>query len=198
MMPITDMTAHATAKRRRRSWQSTTAIVLHQTACEMGESPSRFVGSAAHFFVTRKGKIIQIHPIDSLTWHSNATSVGGVGIEIDGHYAGVEGDLRTYWHPTDSPERTPLHPSPAQIASSLELVRYIVHEVAAHGGQIEHVLAHRQSSATRRSDPGSEIWQAVAMPIMLELGLDDGGDGWKVGSGRAIPREWDSRRTSKY
>lgn len=196
-MSIVDATHLADAKRYPRAWDKITAIVLHQTGCVMGERYARFIHGAPHYFVTRRGVVIQIHPLDVMTGHANGLNPGGVGIEIDGMFCGVEGDASTFWRPKGS-KAIPMHPTPQQVDAALELCRWIVRDVRQHGGKVKHILAHRQSSGTRRSDPGSEIWQMVAMPIMLELGLDDGGDGFKTGSGRAIPREWDARRNAKY
>jgi hypothetical protein len=78
-------------------------------------------------------------------------------------------------------------------------VRWICDEVARHGGRIAKLVAHRQSSDTRESDPGSALWQRVAMPLHQALGLDDGGPSFVVGNGRPIPEKWDSsRRGVKY
>jgi N-acetyl-anhydromuramyl-L-alanine amidase AmpD len=193
-----DVTAMATARRWARPWTRCTAIVLHQTACLLGERPERFVSSAAHFFVLRSGTVVQVHPIDARTACSSALNYGGIAVEVDGHFEGVLGDVSTYWRPASSPTRQPMRPTPAQLVAALELGRWIVGEVAAHGGQVRHVLAHRQGSATRRSDPGSEIWQGVALPLQAELGLDDGGEGFAAGGGLPIPHEWDPRRAAKY
>ncbi len=53
---------------------------------------------------------------------------------------------------------------------------------------LERVLAHRQSSASRRSDPGEGIWRLLE-PVARELGLDPAFD-WTVADGRPIPEAW--------
>jgi hypothetical protein len=78
-------------------------------------------------------------------------------------------------------------------------VRWICGEVVRHGGRIEQLLAHRQASSERQSDPGSALWQQVALPLHAELGLNDGGSGYAVGNGYPIPQTWDRSRVGvKY
>ena len=65
------------------------------------------------------------------------------------------------------------------------------------------VFAHRQSKDTRIADPGEEIWKKVAIPWMNNLGIYDRScvkhdKEYKLGSGRPIPKEWDSNRKAKY
>ena len=83
--------------------------------------------------------------------------------------------------------------TPEAVEATKALIRWIVAEVAAHGGQVRALVAHRQSSATRRNDPGSAIWQAVALPMHAELGLSDGGVGFAIDGGKPIPEAWDPR-----
>jgi hypothetical protein len=56
--------------------------------------------------------------------------------------------------------------------------------------KLTHVLAHRQSSATRENDPGPDIWSQVGQWAVDTLGLKDGGPGFKIGSGNPIPEAW--------
>ncbi|MFN7999717.1 MAG: hypothetical protein U0X75_01730 [Acidobacteriota bacterium] len=53
-----------------------------------------------------------------------------------------------------------------------------------------HVLAHRQSSGQRENDPGPDIWYHVGQWAIDNLGLKDGGPGFKVGTGNPIPDLW--------
>jgi antitoxin (DNA-binding transcriptional repressor) of toxin-antitoxin stability system len=88
-------------------------------------------------------------------------------------------------------------PTPELIEAARAAVRWIVAEVARHGGRISRLVAHRQSSDMRQSDPGSALWQAVALPLHAELGLDDGGPGYRIGTGRPIPVDWDASRAGE-
>ena len=77
----------------------------------------------------------------------------------------------------------------ADAAARAELIRYYVDLVAKHGGKIEFIHAHRQSSKSRVSDPGSRIWQACGVWAINELGLSAGPPGWSAG-GYALPDAW--------
>lgn len=190
-----DLRAESERKKilRKRAWTEVTGVTLHQTACVMGERPARWANAGCHLGVTRGGKIIWLHDFDWAVVHGNGFNSHDVGIEMDGHYAGVEGDLKTYWRPAEDPTRQPLFPTPALIDAAQATVRWIVGEVARHGGCVKYLHAHRQSSSSRQSDPGSALWQKVALPLMAELRLSDGGKGYKVGTGYVIPEAWDAR-----
>jgi hypothetical protein len=176
-----------------RAWEQVTGVTLHQTACHLGEAPDRWKSLGAHLGITREGKILWMHDFDNAVVHGNGLNSHTVGIEMDGYYAGVEGDLKTFWRPTDAPKRKPMVPTPALIEAAHQAVRWIVAIVAAHGGTVTGMRAHRQASKTRQSDPGSALWKAVALPLMEELKLSDGGPFECIGSGKPIPEAWDPR-----
>ena len=181
---------------KQRAWSQVTAIVLHQTACELGENEKRWASVPVHVGVTRSGKVLYLN---EFTWnlpHANGFNSRSVGIEVDGTFEGIEGDRSTWWPSPGYKE--PMRPTAEQIASCKEAVKWICSMVAKNGGCITHILSHRQSSADRVSDPGSRIWQDVALWAQRELGLSDGGDSFIVGEGRPIPRQWDSSKQAKY
>lgn len=183
----------------RRSWKQITGIVLHQTACTLGERARRWYTLGAHVGVTRGGQVFWVHDLRTIVWHANGFNGSTVGIEMDGEYAGVEGNDRTFWRPKTEPNRQPQIPTPELIEAAKAAVRWIVADVARHGGQVTRLLAHRQASADRQSDPGSRLWQDVGLAMIAEIGLSDGGPGYKVGDGLPIPGEWDpSRSTYRY
>lgn len=177
-----------------RPWTAITGITLHQTACVLGDRAARWATIGAHVGVTRDGRVIQMHDFTNVIWHGNGFNASTVGIECDGTYEGIEGDLSTFWRPASDPTRQPQTPTPELVEAARAAIRWIVAEVARHGGRVSRLVAHRQASADRRSDPGSALWQAVAMPMHEECGLDDGGPGYKVGSGLEIPEAWDRSR----
>lgn len=182
-----------------RGWNQITGVTLHQTACVLGEKPQRWATVVAHLGVTRGGQVIWMHDFEKIVWHANGFNGFTVGIEMDGTYAGVEGDDRTFWRPADEPDRKPQIPTPDLVEAARATVRWICQEVARHGGRIQRLLAHRQASGERQSDPGSALWQQVAMPLHKELGLSDGGPGYKIDSGYPIPERWDPSRVGiKY
>lgn len=180
----------------RRSWKDVTGICLHQTACVLGERPGRWDNVNCHVGVTRAGKAIWLHDFTDVVAHGNGWNNRCVGIEMDGLYAGVDGDPSTVWNDPTTPQgEVGQVPTPELVATSLEVVRWICHVVKSHGGEIKYLVAHRQSSQNRRDDPGSALWKAVALPLHAELGLTDGYPGTlKIGDGYAIPESWDPSR----
>lgn len=183
----------------KRSWKQITGIVLHQTAAVMGEKPARYNTLGAHLGATRAGQVVWVHDFDKVIWHANGFNGFTVGLECDGTYEGVEGDSRTFWRPKEEPNRQPQSPTPELVEAAKATIRWVCQEVARHGGKISLLVAHRQSSGDRESDPGSALWQKVAMPLHKELGLTDGGPSYKTGTGLLIPERWDSSRVGiKY
>jgi len=168
-----------------------TGVCLHQTACQLGERVERYDTVGAHFAVTRAGKVIWLHDLDRKVMHGNGWNNSTVGIEIDGLYAGVEGDPSTVWDDPSTPSREKgMALTPETVKATLGLVRWIKQQL---GPQMHAIVAHRQSSDTRRNDPGSAIWQSIAVRLHTELGCSDGGIGFKLGDGYPIPAAWDSR-----
>lgn len=169
---------------------------MHQTSCLLGENPPRWDTVGAHTGVTRAGHSIWMHDFTRVIWHGNGFNAKCVGIEIDGRYEGVEGNPKTLWDDPSTPQHEVAHAiTDESVETSKQQIRWIVDEVARHGGKVTKLVAHRQSSKDRRDDPGSGLWHRVALPMMAELGLEDGGPGFKIGTGYAIPVEWDGSRT---
>lgn len=180
---------------RSRPWSTIVGITLHQTACVLGERASRWKTVGAHYGVTRAGQVIWLHDENRIVVHGNAFNGKYVGIEVDGLYCGVEGRPDTVWNDptTKIREQGQTLTMEAQHAS-WELIRFICSNVAKNGGEVTRLVAHRQSSMTRQNDPGEAPWKGIALPMIAELGLNDGGDGYVAG-GRPIPVEWDPSRT---
>jgi N-acetyl-anhydromuramyl-L-alanine amidase AmpD len=178
----------------RRPWNQVTGVTLHQTACVLGEKPQRWATVVAHLGITRGGQVIWMHDFEKIVWHGNGFNGSTIGIEMDGTYAGIEGDDRTFWRPSDEPDRKPQAPTTELVEAAKATVRWICQEVARHGGRIQRLVAHRQASNQRQSDPGSALWKQVATPLHAELDLSDGGPGYTVGDGYPIPEAWDPSR----
>lgn len=191
---LVDRTQHGHLRKgegRKRDWKKITGICLHQTACRLGERIERWDSVGAHLGVLRSGRAVHLHEFNREIWHAQAWNAGTIGIEIDGLYAGIQGDQRTVWDDPSTPQReVGQDVTPEAVAMSKDLIRWICSTVARNGGEIRALVAHRQSSSDRRNDPGSQIWQTVALPMHAELGLSDGGVGFSLG-GRPIPQEWD-------
>lgn len=179
----------------KRSWAKTTGVTLHQTACVLGERPERWLNVGAHIGITRGGQVLWLHDFSEIIAHGHGWNAQCVGIEIDGLYAGVQGDLKTVWDNPATDKREVGQDLPEiQANAAREAIRWIYRMIKANGGELRVVVAHRQSIDDRRSDPGSEIWQRVAMPMHDELLLNDGGHGFVIGKGMPIPEAWDPRR----
>ena len=177
-----------------RTWAKVTAIVLHQTATQLGEKPARWRTVPIHFGVTRAGKIVQLYDLTEVCNHAGNFNGWTVGIEIDGWFAGVQGRPETLWQPKPpAAKRTPMDLPGVQADAAKACVEGIIDMVAANGGKITHIHPHRQSSNKRQSDPGSLIWQTVGLWAQQKFNLSDGGKSYKIDSGRTIPKEWDSR-----
>jgi len=178
-------------RRGKRAWKSITGITLHQTACDMGERIERYDTMGAHAAVLRSGRTLLLHPLDQVVWHGNGWNSRCIGIEVNGLFAAEPGG-HVWDDPTTKVHEVAMRPTDVQIERTKDLIRYFAGIVAAEGGAIEVLCAHRQSSRDRRDDPGYEVWQRVAVPLHAELGLTDGGVGFAIG-GYPIPESWDAR-----
>jgi N-acetyl-anhydromuramyl-L-alanine amidase AmpD len=173
-----------------------TGVCLHQTACVLGERIGRYDTVGAHFAITRSGKIIWLHDFDRQVAAANGWNDGTVSIEVDGLYAGVEGDPSTVWDDPSTPEKEVGQTLTSETVEALkQLLRWIKSQL---GPQMNAIVAHRQASENRRNDPGSAIW-AIALLMHAELGCSDGGVGFTLGNGLPIPEKWDPRcKSIKY
>lgn len=181
----------------RRQWTEITGICLHQTACVLGSRPLRWASLGAHLGVTRQGEVMWIFGLETKVVHGNGWNSRTVGIELEGMYAGVQGDPRTFRRPPSDPHRQPQTPTAELVEAARATIRWVCAEVTRHGGQVTKLVAHRQSSSTRRADPGSALWQELALPMQRELALDDGGKGFCIGTGAPIPESWNPAYTGE-
>jgi len=138
--------------------------------------------------------VILVNGFEDWIWHAQGLSERSVGIEISGNFPGLMGNNRTLWRGGGGPHTL----TRGQVTGLLKAYDFIADETERLDIKIQHVLAHRQSKDTRTADPGEEIWRKIGQIWQGLLVADDGGDSYSVGSGRPIPREWDSRRTSRY
>jgi hypothetical protein len=174
-----------------RPIEHVTGCVLHQTACLLGERPERYDTVGAHFAVTRAGKVIWLHDFNRKVAAANGWNNGTFSVEIDGIYAGVEGDPSTVWDdPTTAIHERAMVLTPETVTAAKALIRW---SKSILGARMNVLVAHRQSSGSRRDDPGSAIWQQIALPMHAELQLSDGGIGFKLDDGMPIPESWDPR-----
>jgi N-acetyl-anhydromuramyl-L-alanine amidase AmpD len=179
-------------------------IVLHQTACTFGPSDNelrrhqRAFGVACHALAFRDMTVVLPNPLPWLVWHGNGFNDRSLGIEAEGRLAGRADDPSTA--PREDLESTwggpPDDVTEQLVAATRRAVRELCERTfAEHRVTLKYIWAHRQSSGTRRSDPGEELWKRVvleyAVPVLglkcePKLVLPS-----KGGSGRPIPKQWD-------
>lgn len=188
---IIDLTAQADKSRRilTREPKKVWALVLHQMACcyKVRDPLTRFLKMAPHFAILPDGRILQLHPILSLTGASNGFNAGSVAVEFAGNFPDTRGK---WWHGAENGQN---QVTPAQIEAGRYLVRYLIRTMG-----LKVIVAHRQSSGTRDNDPGPDIWYHVGQWAVDTLGLKDGGPGFKIGDGKSIPdlwRKWGQAKT---
>ena len=190
-------------------------IVVHQTAAEFGVSKRaiakadgdielararRALDVACHVMAFRAGYFVAAHDLTVYVNHANRFNSHSLGLEIEGRYPGLmddpstvaREDLKTTWggNPTILTDQT--------VDAACRAIEWLVNEGRDQGMPIEFIASHRQSSDTRRSDPGEEIWRRVVLDFAVaEMGLTAMRDSpWR--EGRPIPTEWDSDGTGEY
>lgn len=179
--------------RHTRKWDAISGLVLHRTACVLGERPQRYFPVNCHIGVTLKGRIILAHPFEMMIWHGHKPSRWTIGIEFDGNPEGYPG---YHWKPGGGP-----HPiTDAQVRAGDVLLKILTDAFEAGGRTLKYIYAHRQASENRECDPGWECWQRIALPWMERTGAtpgDIGLQGTTFGSGFHIPQSWDPRSPVK-
>ena len=160
---------------RRNKITSIDTICLHQMAVKDSDDKGwhRWRRLAIHWVVTcgDYAKAYQLHDVDLRVPHGHGWNGRSVGFEFEGYFSGIGTEERYFWKPKSRPNRKPMIPTEQQIEAGKAAIRLTVEQVAALGGEIKFIGAHRQSYGMKSSDPGSLIWQGVALPMIEELGL---------------------------
>ena len=189
-----------------RDVSDVTGITIHQTAVKYsirdyqiqaagGDEKMAFayraLKVACHVMAFHDGFVVWTNPLDWYVHHGNGFNSYELGLEIDGNYPGLVGGQT--WN-----KRTPTKTTDASIRAACAALELMVREGRKMGMPIEYIHAHRQSSATRRSDPGEELWNEVVLEFAVPvLGLKT--DPSKVlRDGRPIPKSWDADGVGKY
>lgn len=179
---------------RRRKWKEITGVTLHQTGCEMPKNPMGWRKVNAHIGVTQEGKVIILNDPRDFIWHAQGLSKNTIGIEIEGNYPGIMNRPGTLWKGGGGPHSL----NDQMMEGLLQLYAWLWDAFDQNKQPWTRVHAHRQSSDTRRADPGEEIWKKVGIPWGRSLGEDikvwDGGIGFRFKKGWAIPMEWDGTK----
>ena len=199
----------------KRDMRTITGVTIHQTACVFGVSDAgvkrasgdvelatarRALGVACHGLAFTGGFYALPNPLDWYVWHANALNETTLGLEVEGLYAGLEDDPDTV--PREDLETTwngpPMKLTDETVASARACLARLVNEARAAGAPLTNVFAHRQSSDTRRSDPGEAIWQKVVLDYAVPvLGLTAKPSA-VFGPGRPIPVEWAPDGVRRY
>ena len=198
---VVDITgAHPLLKGRQRPRRpdDVTTIVLHQAGVAFGTTKRnrdrygeavalrrRFYNVACHVAALRNGETLYVNGLLRYVWQGNVSNRFGVGLEVDGHYLGVEDMPHTISGDKDADvldERT--------IEAARRGVRFIVEEGARIGCRITHIQPHRNYSRSRRNDCGEALWRNVALWAVRELGLKVDYE-VALNEGRPVPDVWD-------
>ena len=172
-----------------RDWAAVDTVCLHQMACKGSIGWKRWTGLAAHWAVCCDAVAAWLIDFDRRVPHGHGWNGRSVGFEIEGHYAGIEGDPETHGVPKGATgERAvPMVLGGPVIDAALDAIRFTVARVAERGGKIRYMVAHRQSYGVKVSDPGEAIWKQIALVAMAEHGLVGLPP---VGTRKPIPEAW--------
>jgi hypothetical protein len=181
----------------KRPWSTITGVTLHQTGCAMPSSPAGWDRLNAHIGVPKKGPAILVNDPTDFIYHGQGLSPMTIGIEFEGNFEGIKGDISTLWKGGGGPD----YLTDSQIEQAEKIRLYLIDQFKSNGSEWKYILAHRQSYKSRIGDPGEEIWQNVAIPWSMKMDMSfdfDGGDSFNLGKGRPIPWQWDDNRSSNY
>lgn len=184
-------------------------IVLHQTAVKFGAGRAalRLTGGdreaalarralrvAAHAVAFRSGIVALGHPLRSYVHGAGPVNNRSLHLEVEGLYSGLlddpttapREDILTTWR-----RRKPDALDARTIRAAQCALWRLVSEGRRAGMPLRRIIAHRQTSPTRRSDPGEALWREIVLRFAVPcLGLKtEPQRTW--GRGRPIPVNWD-------
>jgi hypothetical protein len=199
-----------------RDMSTVNTLIVHQTAIPFDVADyqihaahgdrrlakaRRALDVAAHGIAYRDGFGALGHDVRAYVNAAGPGNPFSVNLEIEGRYPGLLDDPETT--PTrEDVESTwggpPMMLDSATIAAACATAERLCRDVAAFEGcKLRYVMAHRQTSATRRADPGEEIWRKVVLDYIVPvLGLQVRYD--TAGTGREIPAAWDPNGVGAY
>lgn len=169
----------------QRRWNTIDGVTLHQTGCAMPNNPLGWGRVNAHYGLTREGVAILINDPLDMIWHAQGLSPSTIGVEIAGNYPGVLDRPETLWSGGGGPHNL----TPEMIEGAERIRADIAERFELAGQPWAYLYAHRQSSATRRADPGEEIWRTIARPWCALSGCVPHPN-YRRGTGRGLPEEW--------
>ena len=158
-----------------------TGLVLHCTGsppARWGNDPYRYRNVNAHFVITPNGTIAHNHEPSAYLHASHYLNSFTVAVEFVGNFRSE----RNKWNAGDRLGRD--HLTHEQVMSGRWL---FMHCASAYG--ITQVFTHRQSR-TGKVCSGPDVWYHVGQWAVDRLGASDGGPGYHVQGGAAIPDAW--------
>ena len=179
----------------KRPWSNISGVTLHQTGCEMPSNPAGWDRVNAHIGITQEGLCILINDPTYFIWHAQGLSDETIGLEIEGNFEGIDGDMSTLWKGGGGPH----HLNPKMMAAIEQARLWISEQFKANGKEWKHIYAHRQSARSRIGDPGEEIWRQVGIPWRnLIVTVDHYDKFTHFGTGRPIPYMWGYQTEFEY
>lgn len=193
-----------------------TGLMLHQTAVEFGVTKNQIraangdtdlalarralnISTPVTIFTTPDMRVLLVLSAP-FTWHMNhGNGANGetLGVEIAGRFEGLLGDRSTLWCPDGRGTCVPTRVTDEVVQGWRAAIVHVVELARTEGHPLVDLFAHRQSSETRRSDPGEFLWEQVAIPVADEVGLKIHPNRvW--GSGRRLPEQWDPLGEARY
>jgi hypothetical protein len=189
-----------------RNPSQVTGITIHQTAAKYGVADyqihdaggnaelalaKRSLRVACHVMAFHDGFCAWPNDLRHYVYHGNGFNAFELGLEIDGNYPGVIGGKT--WN-----NGTPTKVTPDVVRSACAAIELMVIKGRQMGMPIEYIHAHRQSSATRRDDPGEELWKRVVLDYAVAiLGLKTEPTR-TLKDGKSVPVEWDGSGSGHY
>jgi len=190
----------------RRDPKTVTGITIHQTATDFSVAQfqineaggdrelalaRRALNVACHVMSFRNGMVVWANPLDWYVYHGNGFNSTDLGIEIEGNYPGLIGGVT--WN-----KKTPTILTQTSISAAKAGLKLLLEEGRKAGMPIRYINAHRQSSGTRRADPGEEIWKKIVLEYAVPVLKLQTRPALFVGKGKPVPVEWDPDGVGSY
>ena len=188
-------------------------LCLHQMACKDSDNQGwvRWKKLPAHWLITEgeNSKAYWLHDFLRRLPTSHEYNARSIGFEIEGYFAGIGVDEKTFWQPGCSywseaklkeegkkrcAKRTPMVPTQRQLDACIMACEASIWWVNNNGGEIKYIASHRSTYSTKRSDPGSLIWEGVAVAMFKRYPNLQVGPVLHQYNGKQIPEAWDSGR----
>lgn len=185
-----------------RTPKEVTGICVHQTAVNFGVTAKnlqkyvdrdlaeahRYLDVPAHVCAMREGSLVVHAPAQAYLYHGNAFNADTLGYEIEGSYPGV------FSSRNDKHDKL----TSKVIETARKGIDLLMYMGSRAGMDIQYIYAHRQSSDTRRGDPGEEIWREVVLNYAVPQYNLQVRNNHVRRDGRPIPSAWDARSSAKF